>query len=65
MLSLSVIVAERIQTGDGGVEVASTAVITHRHGDHFWPAADGPEEAPPPDGLFLIRLGRQLSGRRR
>lgn len=46
MLSLSVIVAERNQTGDSGMEVASTAVITHRHGDHFWPAVDGPEEGP-------------------
>lgn len=41
MLSLSIIVAGRNQTGASRIEVALTAVITHRHGDHFWPAVDG------------------------
>lgn len=41
MVSLSIIVAERNQTGASRMEDALTAVITHRHGDHFWPAVDG------------------------
>ncbi len=41
MLSLSIIVAERNQTGASRMEDALTAVITHRHGDYFWPAVDG------------------------
>lgn len=41
MLSLSIIVAKRNQTDASRMEDALTAVITHRHGDHFWPAVDG------------------------
>lgn len=41
MLSLSIIVAEHNQTGASRMEDALTAVIIHRHGDHFWPAVDG------------------------
>ena len=41
MLSLSIIVAEHNQTGASRTEDALTAVIIHRHGDHFWPAVDG------------------------
>lgn len=44
MLSLSIIVAELNQTGASGTEDALTAVITHRHGDHFWPAMDGQQK---------------------
>lgn len=51
MLSLSIIIAERNQTGASRMEDALTAVITHRHGDHFWTAMDGPVEAPPPFSL--------------
>lgn len=51
MLSLSIIVAGRNQTGASRMEDALTAVITHRHGDHFWPAVDGRAEAPPPASL--------------
>lgn len=45
-----------------GRRSASTAVITHRHGDHFWPAVDGWR------GTllqFLIRLACHLTGRHR
>lgn len=41
VLSLSIIVAERNQAGASRMENALTAVITHRHSDHFWPAVDG------------------------
>lgn len=41
VLSLSIIVAERNQTGASRTEDALTSVITHRHGDHFWTAMDG------------------------
>lgn len=41
MLSLSIIVAERNQNGASRMREELTAVITHRHGDHFWPAMDG------------------------
>lgn len=41
MLSSSIIVAAPNQTGASRIEVALTAVITHHHGDHFWPAVEG------------------------
>lgn len=41
MLSLSIIVAESNQIGASRIENAATAVITHHHSDHFWPAEDG------------------------
>lgn len=61
MLSLSIIVAGRNQTRASRMEDALTAVITHRHGDHFWPAVDG-RRRPLLQSAF-IRLGCQLSGR--
>lgn len=51
MLSLSIIIAERNQTGASRMEDALTAVITHRHGDHFLECHGWPAEAPPPVGL--------------
>lgn len=56
MLSLSIIFAALNQTSASRTVDALTAVITHRHGDHFWPVIGGRRRA-----LlllvFLIRLG--------
>lgn len=41
MLGSYIIVAEHNQTGASEMELTLTAVITHRHGEDFWPAVDG------------------------
>ncbi len=51
MLSLSIIVAKRNQTDASRMEDALTAVITHRHGDHFLACRGWLAEAPPPVSL--------------
>lgn len=44
----------RNQTGASRMEDALTAVITHRHGDHFWPGR-GPSSAFNQIGLSVVR----------
>lgn len=64
MLSLSIIVAGRNQTGASRTEDALTAVITHRHGDHFWPAVDGgpSSSGPPPPSDWAVSCQVDMGG---